>query len=175
MLGGGLWYGLLGTVGSATGRMLLPAAAVCFGYCLMWHARGRAQVPFGRRSIQANKSLVRGVPGLLYFGALLSTGILTEMSTPLVWAGIVYSLAAGLPAALYYGIGFGVGRSVPALAAVPAYRRDIDYGALAGFVVFTLRRPLRHVGTLAALVGAALAAAPALALVFHRQMPGVLP
>ena len=38
-------------------------------------------------------------------------------------------MLAGLPAAAFYGVGFGLGRSAPAVAAVPVYRRRIDHGA----------------------------------------------
>jgi hypothetical protein len=98
---------------------------------------------------------------LIYFGALLGIGIFTEATTPLVWAGAFYSLAAGLPGGLLYGTGFGLGRSAPALAAVFVARRDINYGAIADLIVIRLRRPLRYVAFLAALAGACVAAASA--------------
>jgi len=92
---------------------------------------------------------------LIYFGALLGVGVLTEMSTPLVWAGVVYSAAAGLPWAIMYGLGFGLGRSMPALAAVPVYGRDINYGDVAALVVGSLRGPLRYVAVMTAAFGGA--------------------
>jgi hypothetical protein len=154
-----MWYGLFGLVGLLAKRVLLPVAILGFGLSLAWHIEHSGLVPFGRRSIEANGRLVRGRPGLIYFGALLGVGILTEMSTPLVWAGVVYSAAAGLPWAVMYGLGFGLGRSMPALAAVPVYGRDIDYGDVAALVAGSLRRPLRYVAVMTAAFGAATAAA----------------
>lgn len=161
MLGGGLWYGLLGVVGAASRGILLPVAAACYALCLIWHARSGVSMSFWRRSIQANRALVRGARGLLYFGALLGIGIFTEVATPLVWAGAFYSLAAGIPGGLLYGTGFGLGRSAPALAAVFVARRDVDYGAIADLIVVRLRQPLRYVAFLAALAGVCVAAASA--------------
>jgi hypothetical protein len=165
MLGGGLWYGLLGLVGTASRGFLLPVAAGCFALCLIWHVRSRSSISFGRRSIQANRALVRGTRGLAYFGALVGIGLLTEVATPLVLAGAFYALAAGLPAGVLYGAGFGLGRSGPALAAVFVARREISHHKVAELIVFRLRQPLRYVALLAALAGAGLAAASALQVV----------
>jgi hypothetical protein len=151
MLGAGLWYGLLGAVGAVSRGVLLPVAAVGYALCLIWHARRRDSVSFSRRSIQANRALVRGTRGRAYFGALLGTGIFTEAATPLVWAGALYSLAAGFPGGLLYGAGFGLGRSTPALSAILFARRDIDHGAIAELIVIRLRPPLRYAAFLAAL------------------------
>jgi len=76
------------------------------------------------------------------------------MSSPLVWAGVLYAAVAGLPAAAFYGVGFGLGRSAPAVAAVPVYRRRIDHGALAMSFVAGFGRPARYLAIAASVVGA---------------------
>ncbi len=148
---------LLGEAFSA--KFALPLAAAMYAAAGIWHASARNGFPHDRSGIQANRQLVRGLAGRAYFGALLGTGILTEMSTPLVWSGLIYSVAAGLPAAALYGMGFGFGRSAPALAAIPAHKRPVDYGAVAVFVLWVIRRPLRYVGIVAAAAGAFVALA----------------
>lgn len=55
---------------------------------------------------------------MLYFGAILGVGLVTDMSTPLVYGGAALSLGIGPGAAVVYGLGFGLGRSVPGWIAV---------------------------------------------------------
>lgn len=154
------WYGLLGSAGQvAYLSYLAPLVVAGYLYSLYWHIRGRVVVPFGRASVQANRDLVRGTPGLVYFGALLGHGLLTEMSSPLVWAGAGFAAVAGPLPGLLYGIGFGLGRSATALAGIPLGPRTTDYGRAAGFITVGLRRRLRPVGAVAAVIGAAAAAA----------------
>lgn len=153
------WYGLLGVAGAvAYLAYLAPVVVGGYLYSLYWHARRRLIVPFGRTSVQANRDLVRGTPGLVYFGALLGNGLLTEMSSPLVWAGAGFAAVAGPLPALLYGVGFGLGRSATALAGIPLGPRVTDYGRVADFVTGALRRRLHPVGVVAALLGAAVVA-----------------
>jgi hypothetical protein len=142
-------YGAFGAIGSALGRpsvLLLLAVAVLFWAC-QWYLRGRYHLPGGRQAVQANRNLaVRGPAGMLYFGALLGVGLLTEMSTPLVYAGAALSLSQGIGWGALYGVGFGLGRSVPALAAALIPRRDISPAAIARTMAFTNRERSRWLG-----------------------------
>ena len=96
---GALAYAAFGTL-----RLLLSpswplhglALAALLG-ALVWHVCGRHRIPWGRESVQARRPTAeRGWPGLLYFGALLGVGLLTEMATPLVLAGAVMAAAQGV-------------------------------------------------------------------------------
>jgi len=152
-------YGGLGVLGTVLHVSFLPTVTLLgFTYCAYWHARSRYRFPLQRRGIQANKALVRGKPGLLYFGALLGTGVITEMATPLVWTGALFAASSGISAAAGYGIGFGLGRSAPALAAIALGPLLTDYGSLAAFIVVETRQRLRVVGFAGALLGALLSA-----------------
>jgi hypothetical protein len=96
---GALVYAAFGTL-----RLLLSpswplhglALAALLG-ALVWHVCGRHRIPWGRESVQARRPTAeRGWPGLLYFGALLGVGLLTEMARPLVLAGAVMAAAQGV-------------------------------------------------------------------------------
>ena len=161
---------LSGASGNVVLRVILLAASHCPICASLWEQVG--DLPSEQRAVEhwwiqsgepkddrAPEGWRIGLAGRAYFGALLGTGILTEMSTPLVWSGLIYSVAAGLPAAALYGMGFGFGRSAPALAAIPAHKRPVDYGAVAVSVLWVIRRPLRYVGIVAAAAGAFVALA----------------
>jgi hypothetical protein len=135
-------------------RECAALALLAYLAALWWHLLKRWRFPGDRRGVQANRHLVQGMPGRLYFGALLGAGILTEMSTPLVWSGMFFGLAGGALVAACYGLGFGLGRSAPSLAAVPLYRHDVDYGAVASRVAVSMRQFGRHVGVFVATFGA---------------------
>jgi hypothetical protein len=155
-----LAYAALGLIGGLVGRWLaMPVATAAFLFCFWWYARNSYRVPFGRSSVQANKSLVRGWLGVVYFGALLGVGLLTEMSTPLVWAGALYSVATGPAAAAAYGLGFGLGRSSPAIAGAFLGPRVRDHHRVGLFVVIDLRLKLRWAGLAASTLGILTAAA----------------
>jgi hypothetical protein len=53
--------------------------------------------------------------GRVYFGGLLGLGVVTYMTTPLVYAMVLYASALHLPIAVLAGVGFGLGRSRPLL------------------------------------------------------------
>ncbi len=147
-------YAVLGLIGGLVGRRLvMPVAAAAFVFCFWWYARNLYRVPLGRSSVQANKSLVRGWSGIVYFGALLGVGLLTEMSTPLVWTGALYSVAAGPAAAAAYGLGFGLGRSSPAIAGGFLGPRIRDHHRVGLFVIIDLRPRLRWAGLAASTLG----------------------
>jgi hypothetical protein len=60
--------------------------------------------------------------GRLYFGSMLGFGVATYMTTPLVYALVLYAVTVHLPVAVLAGIGFGLGRSTPILTGF--YARD---------------------------------------------------
>ena len=70
--------------------------------------------------------------GRVYFGYLLGLGVVTHLTTPLVYALLALSAAAGWQVALALGIGFGLGRSLLAVAGAVLVdrgrrpRRDLD-------------------------------------------------
>lgn len=159
-MAGLLGYTSLGLIGGLVGRRVaMPVALAAFLFCLWWYARNSYRVPFGRSSVQANKSLIRGWLGVVYFGALLGVGLLTEMSTPLVWTGAIYSVATGPAAAAIYGLAFGVGRSSPAIAGAFLGPRVRDHHRVGLFVVIDLRSRLRWPGLAASALGVLTAAA----------------
>ena len=151
---------ILGAVGQfLPSRECAILALVAYIAAWRWHLSNRWRFPGDRRGVQANKHLVRGIGGRLYFGALLGAGIVTEMSTPLVSTGIFYGLAGGALVAVCYGFGFGLGRSAPSMAAVPLYRRDIDYGPVASRVVVSMRQFGKYAGPFVAAASALLCVA----------------
>lgn len=120
MIAGGLAYAALGEIGRLLGgrRLFGPAALAMLVGAAVWHGLGGRAVPFGRVGVQANRDLAfKGPWGIVYFGALLGIGLLTQMSTPLVYGGAVLSMASGAAGGFIYGAGFGLGRSLPALGA----------------------------------------------------------
>jgi hypothetical protein len=142
-------YGAFGGIGSALGRpsLLLLLAVAALAWASLWYLRGRYRLPGGREALQANRNLAaRGPAGMLYFGGLLGVGLLTEMSTPLVYAGAALSLSQGLWWGALYGVGFGLGRSAPALAAALIPRRDISPAAIARAMASTNRERSRWLG-----------------------------
>lgn len=148
-------YATWAAVGSLLHSLLMwVATLLAYAYSAYWHARGRYGFPLQRRGIQANRALVRGKAGPVYFGALLGAGFITEMSTPLVWAGALYAATSGITAAGGYGIGFGLGRSAPALAGIVLGPSITDYGSLAVRIVIDVRNRLRIVGVIGSLLGA---------------------
>lgn len=97
-----------------------------------WYARSFVRFPGDRESVQALKQrALFGRFGRLYFGFLLGIGVLTSMTTPLVYV-LLFVEASLHPAwAIAAGVGFGIGRSVPALAGVTIGGRIGGPGAAA--------------------------------------------
>jgi cytochrome c biogenesis protein CcdA len=109
---GGIGLAVSAAHGTAVARIV---AIIWLAGCLGWHAFGFVKVPLGRESIQANRRwATKGPMGLVYFGALLGIGLLTQMTSPLVVGGALLSASSGVRWAVLYGLGFAVGRSVPA-------------------------------------------------------------
>jgi hypothetical protein len=119
LVSGALVYGGLAfAVSAADASFVARVAAIAWiTFCLCWHALGFVKVPFGRAAIQANRRwTMKGAGGLVYFGALLGIGLLTQMSSPLVLGGAFAAASSSVGWAILYGLGFGGGRSVPAFA-----------------------------------------------------------
>ena len=111
-------YLLLGVAGS-----LLPfsgptstAIVLAVGAILsvLWYLHPNpAWLPSPRKQVARHPAVYVVGTGGLIFGGLLGVGVLTKVTTPLVWVGVAASLAAGSAAwGFAYGAGFGVGRSV---------------------------------------------------------------
>lgn len=131
---GVLTYGGLALVVSAfDARLVVRVVAIAWiAFCLCWHAFGFVKVPLGRESIQANRQWARkGPPGLVYFGAVLGIGLLTQTASPLVLGGAFVAASSGVWWAVLYGAGFGTGRSLPAFSGAMAGLGGLDPGQLA--------------------------------------------
>lgn len=113
---GALTYGTAGAAGWAlrlpdlsAGLPLIAASGL---FLAAWHGGvlGRRGTAEGR---QISKRLARARRiGPLAYGAVLGTGVLTIISTPAVWLGMLCCLAMGSPAwGAAYGLSFGAGRT----------------------------------------------------------------
>lgn len=151
VLGGSNWLALTA----------IPLFLVSF----RWHWRGRSRFHFSRQSVQANHELARrGRRGAAYFGGLLGVGVLTEMSSPLVWTSLVYAAVTGVSTAASYAVGFALGRSTPALAAAVWVGATTDPHEVTIYVVVRLRRYTRWLGVPVAALGGLASAAVGLGL-----------
>ena len=85
---------------------------------LCWHAtRGWPAFLARRFENQANRSWAQsGALGQVYFGLLMGVGVLTQVATPLLYVGLAVAGTVGVGWAISCGVGFGLGRSVPAVA-----------------------------------------------------------
>jgi hypothetical protein len=110
-------YGLIGAVGGLTpvaspsaGTTVLAIACV---WALAWYAHPVPRLlPSPAKQVNRRYAAVP-LAGSALFGAVLGVGLLTLITTPLVWAGAVAVLATGSAAAgALYGIGFAVGRTL---------------------------------------------------------------
>jgi hypothetical protein len=112
------------------GGLLLPAwplaavAAAALAYGSLWHARGYTHFPGDRQRIQADRERALATrSGRVYFGALLGFGVLTRLTTPLVYALLAVAAAGKTPwVAIAAGLGFASGRSLLAVAGAVAAR-----------------------------------------------------
>jgi hypothetical protein len=147
-------YAALGALGSIT-RLWpvgLAAAAVLAIFSIGWHVRGRDTFRGDNQRRQARRDLaVRPPFGLVYFGALLGFGLVTAMSTPLVYAGAAFAFGiGGLPGACY-GFGFALGRSVPGLAGVILpFSETLSPVAAGSYISGGFRKSRRSLGVAAA-------------------------
>jgi hypothetical protein len=113
---GAATHGLWGSLGAMIPFSLAVAIAFSLALAsLVWYVRRSAIFPFSRQGAQANREWARSRPfGPLYFGGVMGIGLLTAISTPLVYVGVATSIALGSFWGLLYGGGFGIGRAVPA-------------------------------------------------------------
>lgn len=146
-------YLLIGFLGAVPARVVYAMIGLgLLAYAVFWHATGRSTVPAGRQGFQARRAWVdEGRGGLLYFGAVLGVGFLTEMSTPLVHAGMALAAAHGPYQGMGYGAGFGAGRSLPTWTAVVLGGRFPP--GLVGVTFVENYRRFRVLGALASIGG----------------------
>jgi hypothetical protein len=112
------------------------ASAVLAVLALAWHVRGGAGFPFDRSGVQANRGWAMSTRlGRVYFGYLLGLGVITHLTTPLVYALLALSAAAGWHVALALGVGFGLGRSVLAVAGAVLVDRGGDPGEISTRII----------------------------------------
>lgn len=129
---------------------LVTAAACIVVAGAIWHLRGQLRFPGDRQGRQANRerALLTG-SGRVYFGFLLGLGVFTHMTTPFVYVMLVVIAAAGrVPIAFAAGIGFGVGRSAPALGGLLMRAKSWNPGRASCTIVAQSR--LDRIGGLAA-------------------------
>lgn len=140
---GGLAYGAVGQVGHVLGLWKLPIGLPLFlasGLALgAWYYR-KQQQPSASQGRQISKRLARasGI-GPLAYGAVLGVGLLTIVSTPAVWLGLVCCLGLGRAASgVVYGMSFGAGRAL----VLVRDSRQVGRGAPEQIVLHVLRRQL---------------------------------
>jgi hypothetical protein len=122
------------------------------GWALAWHLVGRPGFRWRHLGIQANRSWVqRGPLGLVYFGALLGAGVITEMSTPLAYAWIAAAGANGVSWGVIAGLGAGLGRATPAFAGAARLAGAMSPGSIGRYVYADWMRRARWPGALASL------------------------
>jgi hypothetical protein len=95
-----------------------PAAAIVLALgailSMVWYLYPNlVWLPSPRKQVARHPAVYLVGTGGLIFGGLLGMGVLTKVTTPLVWVGAAASFAAGsAPWGFAYGAGFGLGRSV---------------------------------------------------------------
>jgi hypothetical protein len=128
------------------------AAAALAVFALAWHLRGGGGFPFDRSGVQANREWATSTRlGRVYFGYLLGLGVITHLTTPLVYALLALSAATGWQVALALGAGFGLGRSLLAVAGAVLVERGGDPGDVSTRII-TPGALDRWVGVLGAVV-----------------------
>jgi hypothetical protein len=135
-------------------------AGVLAALALVWHLSGSSGFPLDRSGVQANRAWAMSTRGgRVYFGYLLGLGLATHLTTPLVYALLALAAAGGWQVALALGVGFGLGRSLLALAGAVLVDRMGDPGDLSTRII-TAGMLDRWVGAAGALavVGVAIAA-----------------
>lgn len=104
-------------------------AAVLAALALVWHLTGRTGFAFDRSGVQANRGWAMSTRGgRVYFGYLLGLGVVTHLTTPLVYALLALAAAGGGQVAITLGVGFGLGRSLLAIAGAVLVDRMGDPG-----------------------------------------------
>jgi hypothetical protein len=135
------------------------AAASVVLLSILWHAVGHFRFPGDRHGLQANRDrALMTRTGRLYFGFLLGLGVLTRLTTPLVYALLlVVAASRSASLALAAGLGFGLGRTIPAFVGVAVVGASRD--------VFAASHRILMQGRLDRLAGVATGSALALLLI----------
>lgn len=149
---------MTGVIVSATLGFMLPqavlyvAAGTLSVVAAAWHISGLRTFPGGRHDRHANRAWAHsGRVGQLYFGALMGAGLFTQMSTPLIYPTLLLSAAGSWKWVLAAGVGFGLGRSGPAVAGALLAERHLN----AHSVFLAMTRP--RVWPLSVAIGASFA------------------
>lgn len=118
---------------------LPPRPAVFVGggvvasYALLWHLLRQPSFVGNRDGRQADKERARSpLTGRFYFGTALGIGIITYMTTPLVYGLLFIDAAVPIGVACLVGAAFGMGRSVPAFAGYATRMSPGEIGAFFG-------------------------------------------
>jgi hypothetical protein len=120
----GTIYALLAVTGSALPDAFQREAAVVVGaaaaFAGIWYVLPTTWLPSSRWQVARNPIVYRPGIGAAVFGAFLGTGLLTRITTPFVWVGLLAVIDAGRgTAGLAYGAAFALGRT---LQLVVSYR-----------------------------------------------------
>lgn len=157
-------YLTIGTLGSlihqSPVRHALAFAVLIASF--LWYTCGARSFPGSREGRQANRELARSKLGVIYFGVLLGFGLATQVSTPLFYAGTMAALAEGSLWGALYGLGFGLGRSAPALTGVLLAERGLRPIVIAHAVSTRFQRASRIVGVVISVTALTLFASDAL-------------
>jgi len=131
-------------VGSSIGA-LLPDSVVlalvlitgaCIVFSLLWHLRGSLSFPGNRVSMQVDRERTFYTPtGRFYFGAVMGVGLLTHMTTPLVYVFVLLTPSMSYVQALVIASGFATGRSIPILAGFMNVLKRPDPGDVSVWIV----------------------------------------
>ena len=113
---GGVLYGALGLLGGVVPGTSTSLARTVFAVGLMlglvWHTlRGDHLFAWPRRQIRRD---VAHHPrhGMVVYGMVLGAGVLTLVTTPLVWLGVLGAVVSGSPrVGIAYGVSFGLARA----------------------------------------------------------------
>ncbi len=128
-------------------------------YAALWHLLGKIRFVGDRRGRQAHRGrALETRTGRLYFGFLLGLGVFTHMTTPFVYAELLV-IAVGGPVlvAVAVGLGFAVGRSIPAVIGLGLRNRSLKPSDISCAVVIPTSAD-RVVGTATGVVAFALLA-----------------
>lgn len=146
------------SLAAAAGYLIPPAVAAwaaiaAAGYSLVWHASGARRFPGSHPGWQVDRQIATQTRlGRVYFGGSLGFGIVTQMSTPLVYVVALYAIAVHLPLALLAGAGFGLGRSRPILTGLRAGDRVTPLAVMMRFARSTRADRILGCGVASALI-----------------------
>jgi hypothetical protein len=150
------------SLAAGAGYLIPPAVALwaaiaAAGYSLVWHASGARRFPGSHPGWQVNRQIATKTRlGRVYFGGSLGFGIVTQMSSPLVYVVALYATAVHLPLALLAGVGFGLGRSRPIATALRARGRMTPLTVMMRFTSSTEADRILGCGVASAIIATAM-------------------